>query len=75
MTIVAYGRALVECLIAKSADELFFRQLKEFLHGLICLDDTKITIINGKRVGDAVKNPGEKLFIVGGHICLPILWI
>jgi hypothetical protein len=73
MTFLAYGLALVEYLMARSSNELFFRQLKEVHHRLIALENPKITVVNGKGVGDAVENPGEQLIIVGSHICLPIL--
>jgi hypothetical protein len=58
--------------MARSANQLVFGQLKEVHQGLITFENPEITIINGKRVGDAVKNPGEELLIVGSHICLPI---
>jgi hypothetical protein len=73
MTIIAYDLALVKYLVARSSNELFFRQLEEVLQGLICLDDPEFPVINGKGIGYAVKNPGEELFIIGSHICLPIL--
>jgi len=73
MTIIAYGLALVEYLMARFSNELFFRQLKAVHHGLIALENPEITVVNGKGVGDAVKNPGEEWFVVGSHICLPIL--
>ncbi len=72
MTIIANGRTVVKNLITRFANELVFRQLKEVHHRLIALENPEFTIINGKGVGDAVKNPAEELLIVGSHICLPI---
>jgi hypothetical protein len=72
MTIITYGRAVVEYIVARSANYLFFRQLKEVHHRLIALENREFTVINGKGVGDAFKNPAEELLIVGSHIYLPI---
>jgi fructose-specific component phosphotransferase system IIB-like protein len=61
---------VVKNLIAKSANQLFFGQLKDAHHGLIALENSEFAIINGKWVGNAVKDSGHECFIVGSHLCL-----
>jgi hypothetical protein len=72
VTIIANGRALVEYLIAKVAHHLLFIHVKELPKSFIDFDNAKLPVINGKGIGNAVKNPGEEFFIVGAHLCLPI---
>jgi hypothetical protein len=71
VAIIANGRALVEYLIAKSADYLLVVQVKELHEGFICLENAKLLVINAKRVRYAVKNPSEELFIVITHMASP----
>jgi uncharacterized membrane protein len=73
VAILANSRALVEYLIANLAEQLLLVQVKELHEGFIDLENAKILVINAKRVRYAVKNPGEELFIVAAHMCLPML--
>jgi len=49
VTIIANGRAPVEYLIAKFADQLLFVQVKEPHKSFIDLENAKLPVIDGKR--------------------------
>jgi hypothetical protein len=67
MAVLADSCTVIKKFVAVSIDNFFQGQSKTGQKRLIYPENFKLSVINGHRVGYAVKNPCKELFIVRYH--------